>query len=195
MRRRASRWEVTVFFDFARAERPPTRVKRRRGTCGRGSYKPGVESLEKYQLLSTLLVTRNDVAVGLEGEPLPGTLRFAIIQANIAGDSDQVDFALPVDPANREGSLRIQPTSELPAIIQPLTIDGTTQPGFKADDPKPIVELNGDQTTGGSGLSFGCWGCTVRGLVINGFKRQGDQLFNGGCFEYPPSPILAASLK
>ena len=64
------------------------------------------------------------------------TLRAAIQESNASmGSKDRVAFALPTPPFS------IAPVTELPVIIDPVEIDGTTQPGFV---DKPIVELRGD---------------------------------------------------
>jgi hypothetical protein len=58
----------------------------------------------------------------------------------------------------------------LPAIIGPVVIDGTTQPGYAGS---PIIELNGTSAGAGvSGLQILAGRSTVRGLVIN--RSGGD---------------------
>ena len=66
----------------------------------------------------------------------------------------------------------IQPVVPLPAITDPVILDGTTQPGFSG---KPIIELDGTLTLGSDGLvvGFGGGGTTIRGLVINRFDKAG----------------------
>jgi streptogramin lyase len=75
-------------------------------------------------------------------------------------------------------SLTISPTSPLPTITHPVTIDGTTQPGFVGT---PIIELNGASAgPSASGLTIDAGNSTVRGLVINRFSLSGIQLENNG---------------
>src|SRR5437870_7946756 len=62
-----------------------------------------------------------------------GSLRQAIIDSNANSGADTIDF-------NIAGTPTIQPQSQLPANTDPVTIDGTTQPGFSGS---PIVELDG----------------------------------------------------
>ena len=76
------------------------------------------------------------------------------------------------------GAQTINPTAALPTITDPLTIDGTTQPGFTGS---PLVELNG--TNAGAvtaALDINAGGCTVRGLVINRFNGHGIRLASAG---------------
>lgn len=95
-----------------------------------------------------------------------GSLRQAITSANSTTTADTITFSIG------NGWAHITPTSPLPAIYQPLTIDGTTQPGFTG---APLVEITGFN----AGNTAGLWitgngsGSTVRGLIINGFQGQG----------------------
>src|SRR3954453_17447125 len=62
-----------------------------------------------------------------------GSLRQAILDANANPGVDMIQFNIPTtdpgfDPAT--GSFSIRLTSALPGITDPVTIDGTTQPGF-----------------------------------------------------------------
>jgi uncharacterized repeat protein (TIGR01451 family) len=102
------------------------------------------------------------------------TLRQAILNANATPGPDLIRFNL-----TGSGPFSIAPTSDLPAITDTVTIDGTTQPGYAG---RPIIELNGSLDTGagntGSGLRINAPGCTVRGLVINRFSRYGIEVAN-----------------
>src|SRR4030095_8251296 len=64
-----------------------------------------------------------------------GSLRQAILDANANAGSDMIDFNIP-----GAGVHTIMPASALPTITDPVTIDGTTQPGFAGS---PIIELSG----------------------------------------------------
>jgi hypothetical protein len=100
----------------------------------------------------------------------PGSLRQAINDANANAGADTIVF-------NIQGTaLTITPTTLLPDITDPVTIDGFTQPGFQG---KPVVELNGGElrvVPQGAGLTIKGGNSVVRGLVINSFKIAGIQL-------------------
>jgi WD40-like Beta Propeller Repeat len=106
----------------------------------------------------------------------PRSLRDAITAANANPGADVVAFDIP-----GPGLHTIQPTSPLPTITDPVTIDGTTQPGSSCPST-PLIELNG--SLAGSifvnGLYITAGSSTVRGLVINGFARDGVYLQTGG---------------
>lgn len=85
-----------------------------------------------------------------------GSLRQAILDANANPGADTIAFNIS------GGSLTITPATSLPLITNPVTIDGTTQPGFAG---KPLIALSGSQGGGGLGLEGGA--SVVRGLVIN----------------------------
>jgi len=77
------------------------------------------------------------------------------------------------------GPHTIQPHSALPTIMEPVVIDGTTQPGFAG---KPIIELDGTNAGPGThGLHITAGSSTVQDLVINRFGGDGIVLeTNGG---------------
>ena len=65
------------------------------------------------------------------------------------------------------GVQTISPYSQLPTIIDPVIIDGTTQSGYTG---QPLIELNGANAgTGKNGLVIMGGGSIVRGLAINRF--------------------------
>jgi CSLREA domain-containing protein len=89
------------------------------------------------------------------------TLREAINAANATAGTDAIRFSIGSGPRT------IQPLSALPTIVEPVTIDGTTQPGFSGT---PIIELDGSMAGAGSnGLRISGGGSLVTGLVINRF--------------------------
>jgi len=105
-----------------------------------------------------------DISIGdgtcrTSGGPPRCTLRAAIQEANALAGLDTIDFNIA--PA---GAQTIALLSNLPTITSPVTIDGTTQPGFGGS---PVIELNG--TSGGTTLDLraGSDGSTIRGLCIN----------------------------
>src|SRR5687767_1144072 len=92
----------------------------------------------------------------------PGTLRQAILDANVDSNADVIDFAIGT------GLQTILPASALPPITEPVDVDGTTQPGFAGT---PLVAIDGTNVPAGqSGLVLsGHTGSRIRGLVINRF--------------------------
>lgn len=114
------------------------------------------------------------------------TLRAAIEQANTGDRPSTIAFALP--PA-AGGPRPIRPRSALPTITQAVTIDGTTQDGYRANtapwprplDGAPVVEIDGSLATSspsvdGLTLGHGAGGSQVRGLVIGRFSGTAIRL-------------------
>jgi len=95
----------------------------------------------------------------------PGSLRQAIVAANADAVADAIAFAIPT-----AGIPRIVLLTPLPAITQPLAIDGTTQL------PAGWVELGGEATLFVPGLTLAAAGSTVRGLVLDGFTGSGIEI-------------------
>src|SRR5262249_11811813 len=99
------------------------------------------------------------------------SLRAAIQLANANADSNAIRFNIPGD-----GVHTINPTSELPTISNPVTIDGYSQPGASPNtsasgfNGKLLVELSGTLAGDVSAFSIGADDTTVRGLVINSFS-------------------------
>jgi CSLREA domain-containing protein len=116
---------------------------------------------------AAMTFTVNDTGNGRDATPGDGvcatttavcTLRAAIQEANANVGADTINFSIG------SGTKTISPTSALPTITDPVTIDGTTQPGFAGS---PIIELNGASAFGADGLKITAGNSTVRGLVIN----------------------------
>jgi hypothetical protein len=110
----------------------------------------------------------------------PGSLRQAILDANANPGADSITFAIDASGSQQT----IQPTSTLPTITGPVTIDGWSQGGAGYTGP-PLIELNGALAGSHiSGLTITGGGSTVRGLVINGFLlgsfASGIRLQTGG---------------
>ena len=111
------------------------------------------------------------------------TLREAINAANAsAGVMETIDFNIP-----GAGPHTITPTSPLPVITDPVTIDGYTQPGASANtlatgsDAVLLIQLNGASAGfGGDGLRITAGDSTVRGLVINRFSDVAIELSTNG---------------
>ncbi len=89
-----------------------------------------------------------------------GSLRQAILDANANAGPDTIAFNIPGAGVQ---TINVSLTS-LPTVTSPVTIDGTTQPGYAG---APLIEVHGSQT---SGLSISAGSSTLRALVLNGFS-------------------------
>jgi Putative binding domain, N-terminal len=102
-----------------------------------------------------------------------GSLRQAILDANANPGADTIVFNIP-----GSGLHTITPSTALPTISDPVTIDGSTQPGFTGS---PIIELNGSQAGANvDGLRITAGNSVISGLVINRFSSDGVELSNQG---------------
>jgi parallel beta-helix repeat protein len=128
------------------------------------------ELLENRTLMSTYSVTTT-------ADSGSGSLRQAVTDLNNSHSAGEIDFAIAND-----GSVQtISPSSSngaLPAITEPVKIDGTTEPLYAG---KPLIELSGANVTG-NGLDFeaGSAGSQVLGLTIDSFSGAGVVLNSGG---------------
>ncbi|MBI3416000.1 MAG: hypothetical protein HY043_11930 [Verrucomicrobia bacterium] len=114
-----------------------------------------------------------------------GTLRKAILDANAASGTNTIQFAIGT------GAATISIRSNLPVITTPISIDGTTQPGFAG---LPLITIVGNGTRSGSddvGLTLATSNSTLRALNIQNIRRNlgvGLLISNGvantvaGCF-------------
>ena len=110
-------------------------------------------------------------------------LREAIDAANANFADDTIIFNIP-----GSGPHTIQPNSALPTISNPVIIDGYTQPGASPNTNPPglgsnavlMIELDGTNAGGASGLLLVGADCTVQGLVINRFEFAGIFIFGAG---------------
>ena len=135
----------------------------------------GVHEVTSPSVLVFTVTNTNDMG--------PGSLRQAILDSNAnppppPGTANQIAFNIP-----GSGVHTIMPATQLPDIIQPLMIDGYTQPGSSPNTNPPglrdnaviLIELSGAiAAPGSSGLTIDANQCGVRGLVINQF--QGDAI-------------------
>jgi hypothetical protein len=101
----------------------------------------------------------------------PGSLRQALLRANNNPGPHTITFAIG------SGVQTIALVNPLPAITRPVVIDGTTQPGFSG---RPLIVLNGASAgSTANGLDVRATGCTIQGLVINGFGGDGVRIEAG----------------
>src|SRR6516165_7858541 len=92
----------------------------RRRAAGSRRFRPGLEELERVMLLSGFTVTKETDDLDSSGNPVKGTLRWAITQANQGGGT--VTFNIP-----GAGLHVLTPTTYLPVLASGVTIDGYTQ--------------------------------------------------------------------
>ena len=123
--------------------------------------------MEPRQLLSTFVVTNTN------DDTNPNSLRWAILQANSSQAASEIQFGIA-----RSGSVKIQLSSPLPALDVPVSIDGTTEPGYVGS---PLVEIDGVGLSGGGddGLVIMAGGSTIRGLSLVGFSGSAIVLNTG----------------
>ena len=112
------------------------------------------------------------------------TLRAAMQEANASAGTDTIRFNIPGG-----GPHTIRPAAALPAITNPVVIDGYTQTGA-SPNTNPVttgsnavlkIELDGSNAGVSSvhGLLITTGGSVVRGLVINRFSGDGVAIFGG----------------
>jgi len=113
--------------------------------------------MEDRTLLATFLVSNT-------GDSGPGSLRQAILDSNnAAGATNTIDFDI-----SSSGVQTIVPLSSLPAISNPVLIDGFSQPGYSGT---PLIEIKGSQAGTGDGLTITGSGVTVRGVGVDSFSQ------------------------
>jgi len=103
----------------------------------------------------------------------PGSLRQAMVNANLTNPPVAISFQIP-----GAGAHTIAVLSALPSVLGPVQIDGTTQPGYAVG--QPVIELNGAGAGASVGLRLSSSFSVVRGLVINGFGGGGVRIDGPG---------------
>ncbi len=106
------------------------------------------------------------------------SLREAITRANGLGGTNTISFDIPAALVN--GAHTISPTSALPSITAPVTIDGTSEPDFDSCAAGPVIELDGSSAGATDGLTVAAGGSTIEGLAINRFGGNGLLITGGG---------------
>ncbi|MGP0066722.1 MAG: right-handed parallel beta-helix repeat-containing protein [Isosphaeraceae bacterium] len=109
--------------------------------------------------------------------PVIGSLRQAILDANSnpsSSGTDTITFAIP-----GTGPFVINLSAPLPTINVPVTIDGTSQTGYKP--VTPVIEINGNGLPD-DGLILGpnSGGSTIEGLDIADFGGAGIHIESSG---------------
>ncbi|MBO9680546.1 MAG: right-handed parallel beta-helix repeat-containing protein [Acidovorax sp.] len=106
------------------------------------------------------------------------SLRAALLEATVLPGSHRIEFNIPTAPGM---PAVIAPLSALPAVVAPIVIDGTTQPGSSAntlavgDNAVINVRLDGANAGASHGLMFdpNATGSVLRGLAVTRFGRSG----------------------
>jgi hypothetical protein len=125
--------------------------------------RPALESLEGRQLLSTFTVSN-------EADGGTGSLRQAIINSNSTAATQSSPNIISF--SGLFNIVQIQLQSQLPAITQPVKIDGTTANSYNGNHP--VVQLIGNYAGSGAlGLDITASGTQVKALAIDGFNAGG----------------------
>ncbi|MDG2224390.1 MAG: PKD domain-containing protein [Rubripirellula sp.] len=121
------------------------------------------EPMESRRLLAVDVV--NTFEVTNTNDAGLGSLRDAIVAANASQGADRIAFDIQ---GNAPHSIALQ--SVLPALIETVVIDGTSNPSFV---DQPVIVLDGSSMISpndGLKLVSGTVDSTIRGLVLHGFS-------------------------
>jgi uncharacterized protein (TIGR02145 family) len=141
-----------------------------------GVYTLTITNSNGCQSSATTTVASNPLIVINVNDNSIGSLRYAMNYANSTVGKDIITFSIP-----GYGPFTIQPQTALPAITDPVIIDGYSQPGASATSPILLIEIDGTNAGAGSnGLTISGGSSTVKGLVINRFAGGGIQITNSG---------------
>ena len=113
---------------------------------------------------------RNNGVAGTFGTPVATTIP----------DGSILDFDADYVAGTARSWYRISPTGSDLSVTGPVTIDGTTQPGYSAGRG-PVVEITaaGVTASDANAISLTTGASTVRGLVINSAGDQGIEVDSG----------------
>ena len=142
------------------------------GTFTTDDYPNGVTLYPDYTSTILYLFSSPTELVTTTADMGPGSLRQAIESADAATNPSDIAFDIPAsDPGYSNGVWTVSPDTALPAITEPVILDGTSQPGYAGT---PIIVLVGtDAGSSASGLILDANGSTIRGLVIDDFGQDG----------------------
>ncbi len=148
-------------------QRPPTNSFKR-NLCVPCWHRCRVDfSLALLIFLTAGSLRANLLVVNTTSDSGPGSLRQAILDANNNAGADTINFQIPGTKP-----FTINLLTPLPNISDPVTLDGTTQPGYTST---PVVELNGSGVASAAGLQLnpGSGTSVILGLAINRFTGPG----------------------
>lgn len=112
------------------------------------------------------------------------TLRQALTAANATATADTINFDIDVPI---RGDILIQPQSNLPAITQPLTINGYSQSGTRVNDSELAsnaalrIRIDGAGSAAQHGLAVCASNTTVRGIAVTRFLQHGIIVGDSPC--------------
>jgi hypothetical protein len=118
--------------------------------------------------LSFVVTTTADLVAGQSAE---GSLRAAILNSNRVPGLNTITFNIKPQASVQD----IKLDAPLPPITDPVTIDATTQPGYRGN---PVVQVDGSSIDG-DGLQLQVGQSTIKGLVVSGFTGAGISLQAG----------------
>jgi hypothetical protein len=147
------------------------------GDTGMGSLREAINCANTSMGLDTIsfsLSADDALHVYYQNDGMAGQVTPANVATTTATDDSLI---ADIDPDHPHSWWSIQPDSPLPAITDPVIIDGTTQTGAGCGN-EGVHALRIEISGGGagattSGLVVTAGGSTVRGLVINGFTQHG----------------------
>ncbi len=120
---------------------------------------------------ATVNVSSSSFVVTNNSDTGAGSLRQAITNANITPGTQTVSFNIA-----GTAPFGIFLLSDLPLVIDPIIIDGTTQPGYAGS---PIIKIFGNALNGLQILNGGN-GSIIKGLHLSGFDSAAIRLNGGG---------------
>ncbi len=129
--------------------------------------RPACELIERRVVLSSFTVTSTADSTAAN------TLRWAIEQVNAGTGPGSISFNIP------GGGVQVIALEQpLPAITNPVVIDGTTQPTYSGS---PMIQIDAPlvRTAGADGLVLSAASNTIAGLSIVGFSGSGIVLNPG----------------
>ncbi len=129
------------------------------------------------KVATSATVARNLTVTTAADDGSPGSLRSVINELNDGGPGGTITFDIP-----GAGVHTIAVQSPLPPVEFPVTIDGSTQPGFAGT---PLIEVNGSSispavSSSADGLELDAGNSAIRDLAIDGFSGVGVVLAENG---------------
>ncbi len=140
-----------------------------------GKISPFLARWDKESLLNKpkLVVNTTDDRFDRSCDNDHCSLRDAIYVANRKKDKDTITFDI-----NNGGEAIIELDSAMTEIVNPVSIDGTTQPGY---DLKPLIRIDGNKIFNyANGFIIKSGYSEIKGLSITRFKGNGLFLYENG---------------